>query len=193
MGQRMFVAFHPPKAVTESLVTFLDGFPRVTWTNPKRWHVTLAFMGSVPEDRVDDLAGRLRLGFAGADALMVRLFGAGCFPNPKRATVAWMRPQVVGGDAALNVLAEVARRAAGEAGVEVDAKGFVPHLTVARFKGGRNASDLIGSLDSFQSEPWLLDRVSLVASHRGGGASGGAGGGVQHEVVETFRLQRQTA
>ena len=186
MGQRMFAAFYPPKSVIESLVAFLDSHPQVAWTDPKRWHVTLAFMSSVGQDLVGDLVAHLKGGFAEEKAPVVRLDGAGCFPNPSRAKVAWMRPQVVGGGAALNVLAEVARRAAGEAGVEVDAKGFVPHLTVARFKGGQDASELTQFLSSYRSEPWLLDRINLVASHRGGGARGS----LQHEVVGTFRLER---
>lgn len=185
MGQRMFVAIYPPNDVARSLNQFLEVRPQMPWIAPEQWHITLAFLDSVEERVVDDLVQRLGVGFQKKTAPVLRFEGAGCFPNPDRASVLWVRPEVMGQRGTpLSELATTARYAANKAGTKVDGKRFTPHMTVARLRGGRDVNRWLDILNQYWSEPWLADRAELVASHLGEGPSGRP----RHEVVETFHL-----
>ncbi len=58
---RMFVALRPPDAALAELAAVAAPVRRsapkaLRWTNPDQWHVTLTFLGDVPEDAVTGLA-----------------------------------------------------------------------------------------------------------------------------------------
>ena len=59
MGQRMFVAVVPPQGVVEDLSDFLAPREGMPWVDPAQWHLTLAFMASVPEAREDELVEQI--------------------------------------------------------------------------------------------------------------------------------------
>lgn len=180
------MALQPPEQVAEELERFLEVRPSMPWINPEQWHVTLAFLKSVPEWLVDDLADRLERGFERKVAPVVRLDGAGSFPHPDNARVLWMRPvRLEGGGATLAELSVTARNAANKVGATPDGQKFVPHLTVARLRRGIDANRWIQVLDLFRSEPWLVDSATLIASHLGEGPSGRP----RYERVAHFHLK----
>src|SRR5699024_5672049 len=59
VGQRMFVSVVPPEVVVADLAEFLAPREGMPWIDPAQWHLTLAFMASVPEARQDELIDRL--------------------------------------------------------------------------------------------------------------------------------------
>lgn len=90
---RLFVAVVPPDDVLDDLEEHVeprrDAGPEIRWTDRHQWHVTLAFLGAVPEARLDDLTDALARSAARRDPLVLRLAGAGAFPNPYAARVLW--------------------------------------------------------------------------------------------------------
>ena len=60
---RLFVAVVPPDDVLDDLDAHLEprreAGPEIRWTDRHQWHVTLAFLGDVPERRLDDLTEAL--------------------------------------------------------------------------------------------------------------------------------------
>lgn len=62
-AMRLFVAvWPPPGAVDElgrALVDVRAAVPQLRWTIPEQWHVTLAFLGEVADDRRPELERRL--------------------------------------------------------------------------------------------------------------------------------------
>ena len=60
---RLFVAVVPPDDVLDDLEEHLEprreAGPEIRWTDRHQWHVTLAFLGDVPERRLDDLTEAL--------------------------------------------------------------------------------------------------------------------------------------
>lgn len=196
MGQRMFVAVVPPEPVVEDLSAFLE--PRrdqgMPWIDPAQWHVTLAFMESVPDRALDDLVERLKLAAARRHPMTLRLAGAGAFPDPARAKVVYLglrdSSHPTGGDdlSELGRLATGVRAAASAAGAPVDGKDFRPHLSLARLKRPVEATRWLRILDTYDGPSWPVTRFELVASHLHEGHKRRP----RHEVVASVPLGLQS-
>lgn len=181
----MFVAVRPPADVLDELAEFLEARPGMAWTRAEHWHLTLAFMEGVPEHRLDELCDRLRTATARVEPFALRLGGAGAFPEVGRAAVLWLGVNTEAVEP-LGRLARGARGAANMVGARPDGKAFVPHLTLARPRGGRDATRWLRVLDTFYSSSWEVQEVELVESFLGEGPARSA----RHEVVERFLLAR---
>ncbi|WP_341926521.1 RNA 2',3'-cyclic phosphodiesterase [Nocardioides psychrotolerans] len=188
MGQRMFVALVPPDHVLEHLDEFLA--PRreaasFRWSLPEHLHVTLAFMASVPEHRLDDLVERLGLAAARRTPFTTRVVGGGAFPDVARARVLYAGLSLTGGvRQEVDRLAAGLRIAASTAGTEIDGQRFHPHVTLARLGRPTEVTRWVQLLDGYEGPSWQADEVSLVASHLGEGPHKRP----RYEVVETFPL-----
>jgi 2'-5' RNA ligase len=188
MSLRMFAALVPPTEALEHLDEFLDvrrGAGDFRWVQADQVHVTLAFLGSVPERSLDDLVQRLGRAAARRTAFETAIAGGGAFPNVARAKVLWAgldldEPRRT----ELDRLATGCRAAANRAGVEVDGARFRPHLTVGRTRSPRDISSWVRLLDTYEGQRWRAEEVSLVRSHLGEGARGRP----RHELVEAFPL-----
>lgn len=105
--------------------------PGLAWVSPAKLHLTMKFLGEVPEADAPRLA-------AAADAVAARhrpfemtLGGVGAFPNFRRARVVWIG---VAADPRLELLHHDLEVACGEAGFEVEGRPFRPHITLARVR-----------------------------------------------------------
>lgn len=99
-------------------------------------HVTLAFLGEVPRERLDDvIAAAKSVKFSPFE---ISVGGAGNF-----GSVVWLG---VGGKE-LSPLAAAVRAECGKRNIYFDAKPFSPHLTICReamFAGGKTPASLGG-------------------------------------------------
>lgn len=88
---RLFVAALLPPRVVEDLEEFLEprrsaaGAPH--WSAPAQWHLTLSFMGSAPERRLDGLLERLAERSPRWTPLSLQVRGGGAFPHVGSAKV----------------------------------------------------------------------------------------------------------
>ncbi|WP_318240858.1 RNA 2',3'-cyclic phosphodiesterase [Janibacter melonis] len=183
MGHRMFVAAALPEAVREDLAAFLEPREGMPWVDAVQWHLTLAFMASVPPSRADELVERLAHAAGRVAPFALSLGGAGSFPHAGRASVLWLGVD----DAAQDPLARLARAcraAASVSGASPDGRAFVPHLTLARLRRPVEATRWLRVLDAWRAAPFVVDEVELVASFLGEGAKGRP----RHEVVAALRL-----
>ena len=168
--RRLFVAVDPPPAARDHLAGALaelqaaPGAPR--WSLPERWHLTLLFLGAVPDRQVDDLAAALGTQVAAGAPGRLRLAGAGRFGSARRPQVAW-----IGVDGDVPSLADLARRLAAEARrrrLEVEDWPFRPHLTVGRWRPGHPADGaLVDRLAGYRGPDWPVRAVRLMESRLG--------------------------
>lgn len=171
---RLFVAVNPPSRFAAELATRLDTVRHqvdVAWTRRPAWHLTLAFLGDWPTDRLEMLQPALRRAVAGRDPFPVQPGRVGAFPDLRRPRVLFLHLE---GGEALGALAADVRRAIDAvwpAGPQ-DRKAFRPHLTLARVKRPLPAAAAarLRTLDLGPWESFLVDRARLVASelHRSG-------------------------
>ncbi len=187
---RMFAAVVPPEDVLEELEEFLA--PRrdaeqLRWSRPESWHLTLAFMASVPDRSYDDLLERLTRAARRRTPFSVSLAGGGAFPDVARAKVLYAavdgEPDAV---EELRRLATGARAAAVKAGAPVDGAAFRPHLTLARMSRPIEATRWLRVLATYHSRPFEVSEAVLVRSFLGEGP----GGRPRYETVATFPLGR---
>ncbi len=102
-------------------------------------HITLLFIGEVPEADVESLKNEMDETLA-QSAFTIRLKGLGAFPSPSRPRVVWVG--VEQGSIELHELHKRATTAARRAGIGFKSESFHPHVTLARVKGARNLSSL---------------------------------------------------
>lgn len=154
---RLFVAVWPSSTVVAALARM----PRpelagVRWTTKDQWHVTLRFLGDLPDPGpvIDALAAELCDVPAATASLArrARRFGPSAVGVPVQG---------------LDSLAGVVARAVAEA-IPASAVGesrrFVGHLTLARCRGRIPAAALAVGLPSLR---WRVQEVALVRSHLG--------------------------
>lgn len=185
---RIFAAVVPPLEAVEDLDDFLE--PRRSaapfrWASSEQLHVTLAFLAKVEERRLDELADRLARAAARRTSFETAIGGGGAFPNVARARVLWAGLDLDdAGRTELDRLATGCRAAAGRAGIAVDGQRFRPHVTVARIGHPVELTDWVRLLDGYAGPRWVVDRVTLVASHLGEGPRGRP----RYEEVGEFEL-----
>jgi 2'-5' RNA ligase len=157
---RLFSAIELPGEVSDELADRLGGAkavaPQLTWTPPDRWHITLGFYGD--REHADRRTAWFREQAAGLREFRVRLRAAGRFPG-----VLW-----IGVNALDSRHAAALRRLAGALGDQTDELAFVPHVTVARWRRGRDGNEAAvraaAALDGYRGRWWLTDEVVLFRS-----------------------------
>lgn len=188
---RLFAALIPPPEAISDLERFLASRRALgedlRWSPAEQWHLTLAFVASVPADRVDDFVTALDRTAAPSPPLDLAVGGAGAFPRTDRARVVWAG--LTGDTDGLAELAWACRGAAAELGLDVAAGPFHPHLTLARAR--RHAvgvGPLVDALSAYDGPPWTATELVLVQSQLGKGE----GGRARHVAVATLPLRGRT-
>ena len=188
---RLFAAILPPPAAVAELTAALPplrslpGAGDLRWTAVEGWHLTLAFLGEVPDAVRPELAERLGRAARRHAPHELRLAAGGRFGD--RALFAGVQ----GDTAALARLAGSVRAGARRAGAAVDEEhGFRAHLTLARTR--RSAEQPLrpfaDALAAFAGSPWTADTLSLVSSVLP--RSGAPGEQSHYETVDAWPLGR---
>ena len=163
---RGFVAVVPPDDVLDAIearvAPLRAAHDELRWSGRARWHVTLRFLGLVPD--VDGLLAAVRDALASVPRIgALRLGGAGAFPNVRRAAVVWLG--LCDGADRLGEVAAAVESASVVAGFAPESRPFSPHLTIARMPRARDVGPV---LDALGRDPvggaWRVDDVVLVAS-----------------------------
>lgn len=168
MTARLFSAVLPPLDVLEQIDAHLQprraaGSGTWRWTPMENWHVTTAFMASVPERAREPLDELLAEAAAATPAFDIRLAGTVCFPDPSRARI--LALGVTQGAQKLAALAQRCRNAATRAGTSADGARYTGHLTLARTHRATEATSWVRIVDSFPGWSWTAQELVLIESH----------------------------
>lgn len=178
---RLFVAVYPPRPAVAHLSAAVTGLHlgaaaaaghNVGLTGTARWHLTLAFLGDVPEWQVPVAAEAVAAGVARwrtdhQAPPRLRLTGGGRFGR-RRFTVLWVG--LSGEVEVLRSLGRAVRQELRRSGVPFDGKPLRPHLTFARPADRVSAEDLaadLAALERYEGPAWTVEEVHLVRSHLG--------------------------
>jgi 2'-5' RNA ligase len=173
---RLFVAVIPPRPVVlelrAALTTLPHGDPQLRWCRPDTWHVTLAFLGEVPGEALDDLKERLGRAAARNTPMELALAGGGHFGG----RTLWTGVQ--GERDRLGRLAESVNSVARRCHIKVDERPFRPHLTLARVRDVPNGvtsglgleehdgapvnlQPYVDRMAAFRTPRWLVGEIDL--------------------------------
>jgi 2'-5' RNA ligase len=126
--KRLFVSIELPRSVTKRLAELDPHLRGVRWLAPEQMHLTLSFLGNVPENIEDKL--KQNLAAIEWKAFFLPLIGLGAFPGKGRPNVIWIG--VGSGHPHLFQVHKRVQEAALAADLEPDLRSFHPHVTVAR-------------------------------------------------------------
>jgi 2'-5' RNA ligase len=130
---RIFVAVFPPPEIRSVLVGAAREFPvvgEVRWARPENVHLTLKFLGEVPEDDLDRVAQALEPVSLRHEPFEAELSGFGAFPSARRARILWAG--IGEGSEFLRELARDVDASLEPLGFEREDRAYVPHLTLGR-------------------------------------------------------------
>jgi 2'-5' RNA ligase len=153
------------QAVWQAFAPLRSRFLPVKWVRPDGVHLTLKFLGEVPEERSAELAAALGAAVVGTKPIALVVRGAGA-PGPER------RPRVfwagVEPDPAIVLLQDQIERVYAPLGFPTEARAFRPHLTLGRAGRRARRPDFAGVdralSDLVVGATALLDGVDLVQS-----------------------------
>ena len=130
---QLFVALEVPAEVRENLASLLQSFravsPQIRWVRPENLHVTLKFIGEVPQTKLAEIRSALA-SVRSAQSVTLDFRGLGFFPNEKRPRVFWTG---IAASANLKTLAADIDGATERLDIPREQRPFSPHLTLARF------------------------------------------------------------
>ena len=137
---RAFIAIELPAEVKELISVHIErlrGFvPRgIKWVDPSIAHLTLAFIGNVPDVRLIPLSRIVDAVAADSPSFVLSMGNLGAFPNTRRPRVLWMGLE--NDTKLLSGLESRLREALQDEGLPVEKRAFKPHVTLgrARVKG----------------------------------------------------------
>lgn len=136
--------------------------PRVTWVADDAAHVTLRFIGEVPDDTADRVRAAMATRLPG-DSYTLQFGGVGVFPNARRPRVIWIG--VTAGQAATAALARAVDTLVSPIVGPWEEREFSAHLSVGRVKeaGRFEWPRLLDSVPAMQSSS-QVDHVTLYQS-----------------------------
>ena len=166
---RTFVAIEMPAAQGEKLTRLQQqlapDIPAARWLPSRPFHLTLAFLGDVPETDLNQVCHAVAEACGPFSAFELRVEGAGAFPSPARPRVIWAGLLPPDGSP-LFELHKGIFQALKKVGYRADDK-FSPHVTLGRLRqdrrGGRSP-DLTAILQPFQNWSGGAFRVSEVVT-----------------------------
>ena len=165
---RTFVALDLPKNVRDKLARLQSLLEPETagvrWVEPDTFHLTLAFLGDVPNSDLPAVCRAVARAGTEVSPFDVRIERLGVFPDAKRARSIWVGFVGPGLEAVgrlqLRVAEEVART-----NYPTDVK-FHPHITLGRLKPGRGATrDLTPLLNHYRTWSPGSIRVEEVVTY----------------------------
>jgi 2'-5' RNA ligase len=136
MGIRSFLAFSLPDAfrsvIEDVLPDLRDASRDVKWVQPGSVHLTVVFLGSLPEVSLAGVKQAAAGACTGEAPFRLAVKGTGFFPNPRRPRVVWLGLE--GEIERMGSLRDALQDALEPFGIQRETRPFRPHLTLGRFR-----------------------------------------------------------
>jgi 2'-5' RNA ligase len=126
--KRLFVSIELPELVTHTLAQLDPQIRGLSWLEPRRMHLTLAFLGNISMETHETFCEKLRA--ISWKPFFLPLIGLGTFPSKGWPKIVWIG--VGTGHPHLFQLHKRVQEAILAAGLEPDLRSFHPHVTLAR-------------------------------------------------------------
>ncbi len=159
----LFAALLPPPGVAKAVRRIQKGVPGARWHPSEKLHITVGYFGEVSDTLAEELDEELAR--KPMPALELYLDGVGHFGRAEPHQLHCRLRE----DTGLSRLHQHCRRSARELRISMDARGFIPHLTLAYLKPFPDVLKIAKweqKHAALEVGPFLIDRMVLMSSHR---------------------------
>jgi 2'-5' RNA ligase len=161
---RTFIAVELPEGIKKQIEILQAPLKKtgafVSWVKPGNIHVTLKFLGEVPEEKIQEIFDATEMAVEGTERFNMSLKGTGGFPNLRRPRVIW-----VGTGSGGEELSHLAKRIEEEMekiGFPREKRKFSPHFTIGRVKSPKNIERLAPQVESARFETEEIEVTEVV-------------------------------
>ena len=170
---RTFIAIELPHGIKKEIAGFQEniassGFP-VRWIPVKNIHITLKFIGEIPESLVQQIERDILTSPPMCEPFTVKIGGTGVFPNLKRPRIFWVG--IAAGGHEIQLLSSALEEQLFSLGIPKEERKFRAHITIGRFRHQRHmktiqefVSQNILNAGEFQVEKIVLMKSTLRPS-----------------------------
>jgi len=169
LRMRLFIAVELGEEVRGRIAVELNSLQRMApdakWVRVESMHVTLAFLGHLPEDKVPAIRAAIEKVAATRHPLSLQARGLGSFGSSRRPRVLW-----VGLHGEVELLAQSQHRLEDELvplGYQRERRAFNPHLTLARARNPSGDAKLLRCVEYGRDLDFgraQIDRIVLFRS-----------------------------
>ena len=160
---RAFVGIDIDESVRQKLVAAQEQLQatgaQLKLVEPPNIHVTMKFLGEVPEDKIGAIAEALKRAATGTGQFDIRVNGIGVFPNLRYIRVVWAGA-AEGRDEVISLHQKIDRELQ-PLGFRSE-RDFVPHLTIARVKTAKQKERLAAFVKEMTDAEFGVTRAQAV-------------------------------
>lgn len=168
---RTFIAAELSEAVADRAADLIERLrrcdARVKWVDTANMHLTLKFLGDVPESEIHAVCGAATKAAAPLAPFEISALGAGAFPNTRLPRTLWIG--IDRGADELRKLQKSLDRSLRELGFPKERRQFHPHLTVGRLRQGGDSARKMGELvekhENFDAGRATIKQITVFASY----------------------------
>ncbi len=165
---RLFVAVllsdHVRAVLKDVQARLEEAGPGVRWVPPELLHLTVKFLGEVPDPKAGAVAETVARGAAGAAPFTMQISGCGCFPPRGPVRIVW-----TGASDASGTLVECVEAVNSELerfGFPRERRPWSPHITIGRVREDRSQGRIRSAVEalSFDAVEQPVKAVTLMSS-----------------------------
>ena len=172
-GIRTFIALptrsNAQQAIAEVQTKLKETNARVKWESQDKFHMTLVFLGTVEQSKLELLSEALAKSVQQFPSFTLTYESIGAFPNIRNPRVVWIGSKP---NQPVLDLQAIAEQVCSEFGFTKDDRVFHPHITLGRVKETSNFDRLTEAIKTITFEPieTICPEILLIKSelHPGG-------------------------
>ena len=149
---RTFIAIEIPDEIKGMIARFQKQVAAdeksIRWVNVRNIHITLRFIGKIPESLVEKIVISIFEKPPQIDTFAIGLKGTGAFPNLRRPRVVWVG--ITSGNEQLTKLVTYLEAQLTNLGIPKENRKFKSHVTIGRIKNNQKLKEL--SKDTFSKD-----------------------------------------
>jgi 2'-5' RNA ligase len=165
---RTFIAVELPENIKKKIgelqapLKKINAF--VSWVKPENIHITLKFLGEVPEENINEVFSATEIALKETKKFKMNLKGMGAFPDFRRPRVIWIGAGI-GGEELSNMATKIEDQME-KIGYPKENRKFSPHFTMGRVKSPKNIENLMELVKStdFETEDIEIKEVTVMKS-----------------------------
>ena len=165
---RTFIAVELPENIKKKIGELQAPLKRtnafVSWVKPENIHITLKFLGEVPEEKINEVFSATEAALKETKKFKMNLKEMGAFPDFRRPRVIWIGTGK-GGEELSNMATKIEEEME-KIGSPKENRKFSPHFTIGRVKSQKNIEKLMEKvkITDFETEDIEVNEVTVMKS-----------------------------